>query len=216
MKTAPAMKPTGGEMTRLATCLPSALHLTPPRARAAPMPAPQRPPMSACVELLGKPRYQVMRFQQMAPRRAAMITTSPALKSRVLAIVFETLAWKNATVTTAPTRLKVADSSTAAWGEIARVETDVAMALAVSWKPLVKSKPTAMAIVTHSRTAVSLTRRSARRSEEPGSGVLDRERLDHFGAVLAFVHRLLEQRVHVLPLDQVGGSAMIVEQVLQR
>ena len=50
--------------------------------------------MKACVELLGRPAYQVRRFQAIAPSRAAMITTSPILKASSLAIVLETLAWK--------------------------------------------------------------------------------------------------------------------------
>src|SRR5207249_1894755 len=69
-KIAAAKKPSGGEMARLATCLPSDDHLTPPRPPAAAMPEPHRPPMSAWVELLGSPRYQVMRFHEMAPSRA--------------------------------------------------------------------------------------------------------------------------------------------------
>src|SRR6267142_3570873 len=121
---AAAKKPNGGEMARLATCLPSADHLTPPRPPAAAMPAPHKPPMSASVQLLGSPRYQVMRFHEMAPSRADITTTRPGLIASVLAMVLETFAWKNATVTTAPTRLKTAESPTAARGERARVEMD--------------------------------------------------------------------------------------------
>jgi hypothetical protein len=47
--------------------------------------------------------------------------------------------------TKAPKKLKTAAPSTARPGEIARVETIVAMALAVSWNPLVKSKNKATA-----------------------------------------------------------------------
>src|SRR6266852_1520368 len=112
-KTAEAMKPSGGETTRLAICLPNAAHFTPPRPPAAAMPAPQRPPMSAWVELLGSPRYQVIRFHEIAPIRAAITTTSPGLMASVLAMVLETFAWKKATVTTAPTRLNKAESPTA-------------------------------------------------------------------------------------------------------
>src|SRR5437773_1127786 len=100
-----AMNPRGGEITRLATCLPSADHLTPSRPCAAAMPAPQRPPIRACVELLGRPRYQVMRFHVIAPMRAESTTTRPGLMASVPAMVLETLAWKNATVTTAQRRI---------------------------------------------------------------------------------------------------------------
>jgi len=43
-------------------------------------PAPMRPPISAWEELLGRPKYQVMIFQIMAPPRAAsikMLSTMP-------------------------------------------------------------------------------------------------------------------------------------------
>src|SRR5207302_9131095 len=120
-------------MTRLATCFQRADHWTPPIPPAAAIPAPHKPPINACVELLGSPRYHVIRFHAMAPKRAAMTTTSPGLIASVLAIVFETLAWKKATVITAPTRLKTAARPTAGRGDRALVEMDVAIALAVSW-----------------------------------------------------------------------------------
>src|SRR5438309_11109730 len=91
----------------------------------------------------------------MAPSRAAITTTSPGLIARVLAMVFDTLAWKNATVITAPTRLKTAARPTAARGERARVEIEVAVALAKKRKPKVKSKATANDNETHSTIAVS-------------------------------------------------------------
>src|SRR5437879_12844431 len=87
-----ATKPSGGEMTRLAICLTSADHLTPPSPPAAAIPAPQRPPIKAWVELLGNPRYQVIRFHAIAPSSAAITTTSPGLIDSVLATVFEPLA----------------------------------------------------------------------------------------------------------------------------
>ena len=46
----------------------------------------------------------------------------------------------------APAKFRTADSRTAKRGDIARVETEVAIALAVSWKPLVKSNASAVAI----------------------------------------------------------------------
>src|SRR4030081_580228 len=94
------------------------------------IPAPTRPPIRACVELLGSPKNQVMRFHAMAPSRAAMTTTIPALKERVLAIVLATLEWSTRTVTRAPRRLKTDDSATAWVALSARVEIEVAIALA--------------------------------------------------------------------------------------
>ena len=58
-------------------------------------------------------------------------------------IVFAT-----AVVTNAPPRLAIAAISTASRGDSARVDTDVATAFAVSWKPLVKSNASATTIVT--------------------------------------------------------------------
>ena len=54
-----------------------------------------------------------MRFHVIAPMRADSTTTRPGLMASVPAMVLETLAWKKATVTTAPRRLKTAASPTA-------------------------------------------------------------------------------------------------------
>ncbi len=58
-----------------------------------------------------------------------------------LAIVAATLKEMNA-----PTKLKIAAIATAFRGDIARVETLVAIEFAVSWKPFVKSKNNATTI----------------------------------------------------------------------
>ena len=55
-----------------------------------------------------------------------------------------------AVVANAPPRLASAAIRTASRGESARVETVVATALAVSWKPFVKSNRSAIATVTTS------------------------------------------------------------------
>ena len=57
----------------------------------------------------------------------------------------------------APTKFSTAASATATRGDIARVEIDVATALAVSWKPLVKSNASAVA-TTIQRTSSVLHR----------------------------------------------------------
>src|SRR5919199_58898 len=123
-------------------------------------------PISACEELEGRPARQVMRFQMMAPNSTATSiesATPPAGATR-LPIVFATSAWSNCVVTTAPTRLRKAEKMTATRGGNARVPTVVPMAFAVSWKPLVKSKKSA--------TAMVRTRRSV-----CASGILDRDAL---------------------------------------
>src|SRR5438270_3745051 len=125
-----------------------------------------------------------------------MITTIPALKESVLAMVFATLEWRTRTVNSAPRRLNTAESSTAWVAFSARVETEVAMALAVSWNPLVKSNATAAAIVPTSRT----------------SSILDRDRLQDVGGGLAAVHGCLEEVVDVFPLDQFGRRAVVGEE----
>src|SRR5438046_10703107 len=99
-------------MTRLATCLPSADHWTPPRPWEAAMPAPHRPPISACVELLGRPRYHVRRCHVMPPIKADITITSAGLIETALALVSEPLTRKKPTVEQPPTRLDVAATST--------------------------------------------------------------------------------------------------------
>jgi hypothetical protein len=99
--------------------------------------APAMPPMRAWLELDGRPRNQVTRFQVIAPTRPARMTLSVTASGSTIpfAIVAATLS-----ETKAPAKLRIAATRTAARGESARVETDVAIAFAVSWKPFVKSK----------------------------------------------------------------------------
>ena len=118
----------------------TAPHLTvPPETSAAPM----SPPMSACEDDDGSPKYQVMRFHAIAPTRAAKTTTSPCVSvggAMMSAMVLATFV-----DTRAPTRFMAAAIARATRGVNARVDTAVAIALAASWNPLVKSKKRAMA-----------------------------------------------------------------------
>src|SRR5664279_1264186 len=126
--------------------------------------APTMPPMSACEELDGNPKYQVSRFQAMAPRRPAKTmgsVTAPALTMPV-AMVAATERDRNA-----PTKFSTADMATAALGRSAPVEIDVAIALAESWKPLVKSKHNAKATTATSRTVLALTATRQAKSVPP-------------------------------------------------
>src|SRR3954453_6466628 len=113
--------------------------------------APMRPPKSAWEELEGSPRYQVTRFHRMAPTSPAKITTGLMSVSSTSPpeMVFAT--W---TDRKAPSRLRHAATATAVLGRNAPVAIDVAMALAVSWKPFVKSKTKA---VTTTRMIISDT-----------------------------------------------------------
>ncbi len=105
--------------------------------------APIRPPMRACEELEGRPTSQVSRFHRIAPTSAARMTSGwiPVSSTSPLEIVLATSTDRNA-----PTRLRTADMATAALGRIAPVEMVVAIALAVSWKPFVKSNTRAVTI----------------------------------------------------------------------
>src|SRR3954464_5009701 len=103
--------------------------------------APTIPPISACDDEDGNPNHQVVRFQAIAPISPAKTVSSVIeVESTIpLAIVAATASDRNA-----PTKFRLADIATAARGERARVDTEVAIALAVSWNPLVKSKASAV------------------------------------------------------------------------
>src|SRR5919199_5450338 len=163
---------------------------------------PMSPPISACEELEGRPARQVMRFQAMAPSSAAMIIESAMswLGATRLPTVFATFAWRSCVATTAPTRLRTAEEATAARGRSARVPTVVAMAFAVSWKPLVKSKASA--------TAMVRTRRSV-----CASGILDRDAFEYVGHVLAAVEGVLEEAVQVLQLYDLQRRVLAAEEL---
>ncbi len=68
----------------------------------------------------------------MAPTRPDRMATSRIRSLTSPPIVSATLVFRNA-----PTRLSPAERSTAMRGDNACVETEVAMAFAVSWKPFV-------------------------------------------------------------------------------
>ena len=135
MKIAPRTTPTTGDSTigrmTLSTMLPHCT--TPPEANRV---APTRPPNRACEDEDGMPKYQVIRFQAIAPRTPA--NTTPRLASPVGRLtspsptVFATFAPR-----CAPTKLPSAAMMRAILGVSARVDTEVAMALAASWKPFV-------------------------------------------------------------------------------
>ena len=98
--------------------------------------APTSPPNSAWLELDGRPKYQVTRFQTIAPASAAKRMPIPDRPSGVaispLLTVLATPLPRNA-----PARFITAAIASAALGVSARVDTEVAMAFAESWKPLV-------------------------------------------------------------------------------
>src|SRR3954454_7100844 len=97
--------------------------------------APTRPPINACDDDDGRPKYQVNRFHAIAPVTAAKTTTRPCVVSGASMMLPTVLAIL--TDTSEPARLNTAARASAARGVRARVDTDVAMALAASWHPLV-------------------------------------------------------------------------------
>lgn len=105
--------------------------------------APMRPPNSAWEELEGRPTSQVSRFHRIAPTSAAKMTS--VLRPFSLMIPPE-IVLATSTDRNAPTRLRTADMATAVLGLSAPVEMVVAIALAVSWKPFVKSNTRAVTI----------------------------------------------------------------------
>src|SRR4051812_682096 len=175
-----------GAITAGTTTLPSSPLPSIADAPSAMNAAPTTPPISACDELDGNPKYQVSRFHMIAPIRPAktiVIVIEPEL-TMPLAIVAATACEMNA-----PTKLRIAAMATAVRGGSARVEIDVATTLAVSWKPFVKSNASA-APTTMTRIRSLCT-----------SGVLDHDALEDVGDRLGRVDRALEALVDVLPSD---------------
>src|SRR3954447_25777029 len=127
------MKPAIGEAIIGMTTLSQTLlqPITVPAAR----PEPTRPPIMACEDDEGRPFHQVIRFHTIAPTRAANTIdrpSTPDTSGRMSAIVLAT-----PTPTNEPSRFITAARASAARGVSARVETEVAIALAASWNPLV-------------------------------------------------------------------------------
>src|SRR3989304_5789180 len=90
--------------------------------------------------------------------------------------------------TSAPTKFSPAAMRIASRIERARVEMQVAIALAVSWKPLMKSN-TSAATMTSARSANEL------------SGILERYPFEYVCGVLAAIGGRLQGLVDLLPLE---------------
>ena len=125
--------PITGEVTigmRTLLTMPSTLNALGPAATSV---APNRPPIRAWLLELGSPKYHVSRFQAMAPISAAAITAWVVVSSSTSP---EPIVLATAVPANAPMKLNDAAIAMACRGWSARVATDVAIALAVSWKPL--------------------------------------------------------------------------------
>src|SRR5437867_513623 len=151
--------------------------------------APAKPPMSACDELVGNPQYQVIRSHTMAPQSPARIIhwSTMAESTTPLPTVLATCTPKPK----AATKLKKAAHTTAWSGVSTRVETTVAMELAASWKPLMRSQLKAM--------------RTSKAMRVSTAGHRQNNPLDHVGHVLAAVGDDLHRLVDLLPLDDLDG-----------
>ncbi len=104
-------------------------------------PTPMSAPIRACEDEDGSPFHHVMRFQTIAPITAARTMTRPWTgsipASEVRSMIPEPMVLATSTPSIAPSRLNAAAISRARRGVSARVETDVAIAFAASWNPLV-------------------------------------------------------------------------------
>src|SRR3954453_23068191 len=99
-------------------------------------PARTTPPRRACEDDDGRPKYQVIRFQAIAPTSAANTTCSPPGHEGGSMMPMATVA-RTPVEMTAPIRFITAARPSATRGVSALVETATAIALAASWKPLV-------------------------------------------------------------------------------
>ena len=113
--------------------------------------APISPPNSACDELDGSPTSQVSRFHRIAPTSPAKIMPGETSVSSTMPpeIVLATSVDRKA-----PTTFRTPLMSTAVFGLSAPVAMDVAIAFAVSWNPLVKSKARAVTMTTATRNVM--------------------------------------------------------------
>src|SRR5438270_13470402 len=91
--------------------------------------APTTPPIRACDELDGRPKYQVIRFHAIAPTSPAnaIVSVTFAAEMMPVAIVAATFSEMNA-----PAKLSSEASAIAGLGDSARVEIVEATTLAVS------------------------------------------------------------------------------------
>src|SRR3954454_15259690 len=177
---------------------PSAMIALSPLAATA---APTTPPIRAWEEEEGSPKYHVATFQEIAPIRPAntVVVVIEPDSTMPLATTAATLIDRNA-----PAKFSSAASVTATRGGTARVEIDVATTLAVSWKPLVKSNASAVAMTSTMMMSFCTAR--------PRSAVLDHDALEGVRDGLARVDRGLEALVDVLPAQHDHRIDAVVEQ----
>src|SRR2546426_3002587 len=197
----PTARPISGARIMKTPILTSPEAMRPPKPALA-TPARAKPPMSACEDDVGSPQYHVIRSQAMAPTSPARITHWSTTLASTTPLPTVVATWTPKPK--AATKLKKAAHTTACSGVRTRVETTVAMELAASWKPLMKSKISA-----------TMTMRMTTESTGETSGHLEDDSLDHVGHVLTAVGDRLQRLVDFLPLDDLDGVGLGVEQLGQ-
>ncbi len=147
MKRKPKTNPMIGEMTMNSATTATVESFT-AATPAAEIPAPVSPPIRACDEEVGRPAYQVIRFQPIAPISAESTMNGTISAGTVfrLMILLTVLATRTPNPNAAM-KLKKAANTTAFRGERTRVETTVEIAFAESWNPFVKSKTSATPMI---------------------------------------------------------------------
>ena len=98
---------------------------------------PTSPPISACDDEDGRPSHQVVRFQMIAPSRPHITIVRPCVGEKPEVSMVSLTVWATFWPSRAPTKFITAARMRAMRGVRARVDTEVAIALAASWKPLV-------------------------------------------------------------------------------
>src|SRR5262245_15932182 len=129
MMTKPSTRPMSGARTMKISVLvqPDAMIALHPALTTA---APANPPISACEELVGKPKYQVIKSHTIAPISAAKITVNVTMwmSTRPAPTVLATAVPK----VNAAMKLNAAAQMTALPGDSTRVDTTVAIEFAAS------------------------------------------------------------------------------------
>src|SRR5438270_8290871 len=139
------------------------------------------------------PYLQVIRSQVMAASSAAITSSWVALAGATIPLP---TVEATAVPVKAPTMLRTPAMSTAVPGANTRVATEVAMALAVSWKPLMKSKTRAMATISMSVRSAAL-------------GIFHHDPFQGVGDILGWVGGVLQVLVDLSPADLLDEGANI-------
>src|SRR5579859_426278 len=167
-------------------------------------PAPTRLKIRAWLELDGTPKYHVTRFHTMAATSAeitsAWVDTSGGMMPLPTVVA-------TAVPDRAPAKFNTPAISTARPGDSTRVATTVAIALAVSWKPLMKSKTTPRVKIESSRKRSTLS---------VSSGILQRDIAEDSCHMFAFVSGVLEQLVQIVPAHRFDQLGDLGDPVVQR